>query len=226
MTPQRRLGEWCNQTKLVRYRIFSKLFENHIFMDDGATPVEHGRAPAPASNPKFRDFSTKLLCLMSAFQHQNFHFFRTPEAFIKFVAIASRPHSALILTSGSLKIAILRARASKFAYLQNAEKNVFFLKFQNSSKIELRVAWKWYTHQNDGKDNTITMEKSLVGMRTSGTPEISEGAIRGKMVIFDMWSENGARRAPWRAIINICSRRAVDRLFAVILVGMPSSYDK
>ena len=57
---------------MVIYRNFSELFENHIFMDDGATPVEHGGAPAPAQIRKFHDFSTPLLCLMSALQHQNF----------------------------------------------------------------------------------------------------------------------------------------------------------
>ena len=44
-------------------------------MDDGATPVEHGGARLPAPNQKFHEISTKLLCLMSAFQHQIFQIF-------------------------------------------------------------------------------------------------------------------------------------------------------
>ena len=61
MNPERRLGEWYLQTKLLRKIIFDELSENHIFMDDGATPVEHIGTPAGAQNLIIREIS-KLLC--------------------------------------------------------------------------------------------------------------------------------------------------------------------
>ena len=75
-------------------------------MDDGATPVEHGGAPAPAPNPKFHKFSSRFVCLMSAFQHQKFHenpLFMT-NAKIRILTILMQ--NALILTYFPLKFGI------------------------------------------------------------------------------------------------------------------------
>ena len=57
MDPQRRLCMWWGQTKVVGNRKFHELSENHNFMDDGATPVEHGCAPTWGPKPKFHEFS-------------------------------------------------------------------------------------------------------------------------------------------------------------------------
>ena len=106
---------------MVIYRTFSELFENHIFMDDGATPVEHGGAPAPAHIPEFHDFSIALLCLMSALQHQNFQTFGISTSCINFRVVTSSPNFARILTSGSLKIAFFCARGANMGSTKNAK---------------------------------------------------------------------------------------------------------
>ena len=107
---------------MVIYRNFSELFENHIFMDDGATPVEHGGAPAPAQIRKFHGFSTPLLCLMSALQHQLFQKFEISTSCMNFRVITSSPNSALILTSGSPKIANFCARGANMSLTKKLEK--------------------------------------------------------------------------------------------------------
>ena len=108
-------------------------------MDDGATPVEHGGAPVPAPFSKIYKFSTTLLCLMSAFQHRNFNFFETSEAFVKFDVLTCSPYFALIPTSETPKFAFFRAHTSNIACLEKAPKVRFFVNIQISSKIELRV---------------------------------------------------------------------------------------
>ena len=99
-------------------------------MDDGATPVEHGGARPPAHIPKFQEFSTPLLCLMSALQHRNFKTFETSLPCLNFRVITSSPHSAFILTAGSPNIAFfLRARC-KYELNEKPQKMLIFAGFQ------------------------------------------------------------------------------------------------
>ena len=91
-------------------------------MDDGATPVEHGGARPVVHIPKFQEFSTPLLCLMSALQHQIFQSFETSLPCMNFRVVTSSTHSALILTSGNPKIAIFCARGANMILMKNLKK--------------------------------------------------------------------------------------------------------
>ena len=194
-------------------------------MDDGATPVEHGGAPVPAQFSEFHKFSSKLLCLMSAFQHQNFIFFRNLWSICKiwctYMYCQFCSHSNL---RNPERRDFSRLHL-KYCMPRKSSKNAFFVDIQISAKIELRVVWTWYAHQNDGMNNTITMQKFLVWVRTSGTPEISANALHGKIAFFCTWSENGARRALLRAITKLFLSHPLIYFLSYILMGMPSSYD-
>ena len=202
MNPERRLGEWYLQTKLLRKSIFNELSENYIFMDDGATPVEYIGTPAGAQNLNIREIS-KLLCAWCP--HSNIKIFKISKP-PKHTATSLVWHMHSITHSfrplGAPKSRFF-ARASYKQCFQNCLKMQKNPQFQNITEFEVKVAWMWHTHQNDGQESNFSIHNFVLGMRTSGTPEISTNQPCEKNLKILLWKLFGARRAVWRAVPQI-----------------------
>ena len=152
MQPERLVETWSRQTKVVNNVKWSGDFKNHIFVDDGANPADIRHTPMEPQDQKFRKSQIRLLCLMSAFQHQNFQFFKEFYACVKHRPITCWPNSALIPTSRSSNLNNFWRAPAYFCLGQNEQIWMKMCRFQINTCFHQNELWIRHTHQNDGKE--------------------------------------------------------------------------
>ena len=105
--------------------------------------------------------------------------------------------------------------------LKNAEKSKNSNYHRIRSKCRMNVAYpsKWQPRVK------FFDPQFFVGMRTSGTPEISTNQPYDKILEILLWYGFGARRAVWRTVSQIFLGASKLWLLSFILVGTASSYD-